>query len=120
MILTLYTENVFNAAHRLMDYQGQCAELHGHSWKVGLWVRGSEELLKPNGILWDFSNLKVLTDKLDHKYLNDVIDVNPTCENITIFLYKCCKEADPQLEFKVRVWENAVNKNSFCETGDFT
>ncbi|MEQ8237024.1 MAG: 6-carboxytetrahydropterin synthase, partial [Syntrophomonadaceae bacterium] len=24
----------FAAAHRLYGYQGQCANLHGHTWKV--------------------------------------------------------------------------------------
>ena len=78
-----------------------------------------ENKLKPNGILWDFSNLKAHTNELDHGFLNDILDSNPTCENITLYLYNKCKKADPDLEFKVKVWENAIDKNSFCETGDF-
>jgi len=40
MIITLYTEEFFNAAHLLENYNGKCSEIHGHTWKVSLWIKG--------------------------------------------------------------------------------
>lgn len=39
--------------------------------------------LDNNGMVCDFTHIKkMVQDKLDHKYLNDVVDFNPTAENI--------------------------------------
>lgn len=119
MILTLYTEGFFDSAHYLNNYEGKCAHLHGHTWKVCVWVKGSEEQKKADGILWDFNNLKKITQVFDHACLNEVMTENPTAENISLFIYRALKKDDPGLEFKVRLYENALSKNSFCETGDF-
>ncbi|MBN2442145.1 MAG: 6-carboxytetrahydropterin synthase QueD [Spirochaetales bacterium] len=119
MTITLYTESYFNAAHKLKSYQGKCANLHGHAWKVGVWVKGEEHQKKANGILWDFSNIKHITARLDHTLLNDVLDTNPTAENIALYIYTELKTQDPDLLFKVRVNENSIPKESYCETGDF-
>ena len=119
MIITLYTEDFFNAAHLLKDYNGKCSEIHGHSWKVSLWIRGEESQKDNIGILWDFNNLKKIIEQFDHKNLNNILPSNPTVENITIFLYKQLKNDYPKLLFKVRVYENITKKESFCEIGDF-
>jgi 6-pyruvoyltetrahydropterin/6-carboxytetrahydropterin synthase len=119
MKLTLYTEEYFSSAHVLEGYVGKCSQLHGHTWKVCVWVMGEEKDLDDIGILWDFTNLSKLTDELDHKYINDIVEVNPTAENITVFLYKRMKKDAPGLEFRVRVYESLVKKESYCEAGDF-
>jgi 6-pyruvoyltetrahydropterin/6-carboxytetrahydropterin synthase len=119
MLLTLYTEEFINAAHYLENYEGKCARLHGHTWKVCVWVRGDENLCDKAGLLWDFGNLRKITDSLDHNVLNEVLPVNPTVENISIHLYRKIRETAPLLQFKVRVYENIVSRQSYCETGDF-
>jgi 6-pyruvoyltetrahydropterin/6-carboxytetrahydropterin synthase len=119
MIITLYTEEFFNASHILENYEGKCARLHGHAWKVGVWVRGKEEEKNSNGILWDFHNLKKLIKTLDHTHLNDIIDCNPTVENLTLYIYNRLKKQSPRFSIKVRVYENALSKQSYCEIGDF-
>lgn len=119
MTLTLYTEACFNAAHKLDNYKGRCSRLHGHAWKVGVWVKGDENKIKANGILWDFTTIKKITGKLDHTLLNDVVDGNPTAETIAFFIYKQLKALDPALLFKVRLYEKTHPTESFCETGDF-
>jgi 6-pyruvoyltetrahydropterin/6-carboxytetrahydropterin synthase len=119
MILTIYTEGYFDAAHLLNDYDGKCSFLHGHTWKISVWVKGDESLKDKSGILWDFGNLKIILDELDHKNLNEVIDVNPTAENIALFVYKKLKKDYKDLQFKVRIYEKIVEKESYCETGDF-
>lgn len=119
MKLTLYTEDFFNAAHSLSDYVGKCASVHGHTWKVCLWIRGDESEIAPNGLLWDFGNIKKVKNELDHKNLNDILDFNPTVENLSLYLYKKLKKESPALEFTIRIYENALSKNSYCELGDF-
>jgi 6-pyruvoyltetrahydropterin/6-carboxytetrahydropterin synthase len=119
MTLTLYTEACFNAAHILKHYKGKCSRLHGHTWKISVWVKGDEEMIKPNGILWDFTTIKEIAGSLDHTLLNDVIDGDPTAESIAIFVYRKLKKDDPALLFKVRIYEKIHPTESFCETGDF-
>ena len=119
MTLTLYTEEFFSAAHLLEGYDGKCSELHGHSWKVSVWIRGEEEQKDEVGILWDFNNLKKIMEQLDHKNLNNILKVNPTVENLSKHIYLELKKSNKALEYKVKVYENVINKESFCEIGDF-
>ncbi|MCK4798383.1 MAG: 6-carboxytetrahydropterin synthase [Spirochaetes bacterium] len=119
MQLTLYTEEVISAAHFLKGYQGKCSQMHGHTWKICVWVKGDEKEKDVVGILWDFSNLKKVVYELDHKFLNDVIKQNPSVENISLFVYEMIKNDFPNLSFKVRIYESIIKKESYCETGDF-
>ena len=73
MKLTLYTESYFNAAHKLENYKGKCSRLHGHAYKVSVWVKGDEEKMKSNGILLDFTHIKKITEELDHTLLYYVV-----------------------------------------------
>jgi 6-pyruvoyltetrahydropterin/6-carboxytetrahydropterin synthase len=120
MNLTLYTEDFFDSAHFIRDYEGKCAHLHGHTWKVCVWVKGQEGDVAKNGILWDFGNLKQAAKKLDHVQLNDVLTVNPTSENLALHFYNELKKDRPELLFRVRLYENIASRQSWCETGDFT
>lgn len=119
MKLTLYTEDYFDAAHFIEEYDGKCANLHGHTWKICIWVRGDEQDIDARGILWDFGNLKKIVSEFDHKNLNEVLNVNPTAENIVLYAYKKLKKEYPGLDFKVRVYEKIIRKESYCEAGDF-
>ena len=69
-------------AHRLtLPYSSKCRDLHGHNWLVTVHCRS--EQLDENGMVCDFTAVKMLIhDRLDHKFLNDVVSVNPTAENI--------------------------------------
>jgi 6-pyruvoyltetrahydropterin/6-carboxytetrahydropterin synthase len=89
----------FSAAHSLRDYEGECARVHGHNWRVRVTVRADEP--GANGIAIDFRDLKRLTNevvaRLDHTCINEVapFDVrNPTSENIARWL---CEELRPKL-----------------------
>jgi 6-pyruvoyltetrahydropterin/6-carboxytetrahydropterin synthase len=83
----LSIETHFSAAHHLRGYDGKCADLHGHNWKVEVYVAGKK--LNSMGMLVDFHVLKeMLKDilgRLDHVDLNQVAPfgkMNPTSENI--------------------------------------
>ena len=69
-------------AHRLnLNYESKCANLHGHNWIVTVWCKS--QTLDANGMVIDFTHIKrEVQDKLDHKFLNDVVPFNPTAENL--------------------------------------
>ncbi|HAV42527.1 TPA: 6-carboxytetrahydropterin synthase QueD [bacterium] len=108
----LMVEESFSAAHQLKGYEGECAELHGHNFKVQVFVK--TEKLNELGLVIDFrclrTKLKKILDKLDHKYLNELPifkDQNPTSENLACFIYERLLQ---QLEgvplAQVKVWES--------------
>jgi len=104
----------FDAAHCLKEYQGKCANIHGHTWQVEAKIRGND--LDKTGMLVDFSliknELKSITDRLDHVLINDLAcfrDTNPTAENISRYIYsemvKLLKNYHVLLH-AVTVWES--------------
>jgi 6-pyruvoyltetrahydropterin/6-carboxytetrahydropterin synthase len=120
MLLTLHTETTIDSAHCLNGYEGKCKQVHGHTWLIEIWIRGRYEDRDEVGILWDFGNIKRISDTLDHKMINDVIGMNPTAENLSWWIYGYCHDSTKkELSFKVRVYETAVKKETWCEIGDF-
>lgn len=110
--LRLRTESEFDSAHYLVGYNGPCSRMHGHRWRVIVWVEGKEIDLDSIGMLWDFTNLKEITNKLDHQELNKIFGFNPTAENISIYILKGLSNRNPHLKFKVKVYESP---RSSCE-----
>lgn len=121
--LLLHTEFTIDSSHHLCDYNGKCSNLHGHTWFVEVWIKGSPECRDKTGILFDFGAVKELKEMLDHKKLNDIPPfdtVNPTAENISMFIYDWLRDvASLKLQFKVRLYETKVGKETYCEYGDF-
>ena len=82
----------FAAAHCLINYQGDCENLHGHNWKVEVTVTAIN--LDTAGLGIDFKQLKRETNELlntlDHKYLNELEPfrkISPSSENLSRFIY---------------------------------
>lgn len=79
-----YVKKIFeiSAAHQLdLSYQSKCTNIHGHNWLITVECKAKE--LDSNGMVTDFSHIKkIVMDKLDHAILNEVLDFNPTAENI--------------------------------------
>jgi 6-pyruvoyltetrahydropterin/6-carboxytetrahydropterin synthase len=110
----------FAAAHRLREFNGECENLHGHNWKIEVYVTG--ETLGKDGLLCDFRLIKdetkrILT-KLDHKFLNDLDPFrirNPSSENIAFHIFKSLSQELNNDHFrvsKVTAWES----DSACAT----
>lgn len=120
----LTTQLDFAAAHRLIGYEGDCAKLHGHNWKIEVSVIGHS--LNDIGMVIDFKQVKqhakAVVAELDHTYLNDhphFQRTNPTAENIAHYLYNELAKRLDQDQFKmhqIRVWENDRNYVTYSET----
>ena len=89
----------FEAAHKIIGYEGKCRRLHGHNWSVEAVIYGRE--LDGLGMLVDFKVLKgALNDvleELDHQYLNELesfISMNPTAENLARYIFERLSESE--------------------------
>jgi len=113
------TEAHFSSAHRLLNYEGQCENLHGHNWKVEVYAQGDK--LDKSNILIDFKFLKKVLkevlDTLDHKFLNELEqfnDLSPSSEMIAKYIFVEIKKHLPQIT-KVCVWETPTSRASYWE-----
>ena len=113
----------FAAAHCLINYQGDCENLHGHNWKVEVTVTAKD--LDTAGLGIDFKLLKreanELLKTLDHKYLNDLEpfrEMSPSSENLARFIYRKLSEKLNTDNIKVdmiTVWESDFACASYYE-----
>src|ERR1700679_636428 len=61
----------FEASHILPRHPGKCSRLHGHSWKLTVYIIGPINI--ETGFVMDYADLKArvqpLIDRLDHRHL---------------------------------------------------
>lgn len=126
---TLRVTTEFAAAHVLRGYEGACANIHGHNWKVE--VRARASLLDDRGMAVDFRELTSITEEvtagLDHQLLNDVppfTEVNPTAENVAAFVFRgvariLADRAHAHVNLcSVTIHENDRLSVEYCEPAD--
>jgi 6-pyruvoyltetrahydropterin/6-carboxytetrahydropterin synthase len=77
MNVAIYKEVWFDASHRLLHYKGKCASLHGHRWKVEVWIAGEPDAT--TGILIDYNTIKEIIEKFDHQILLNAADPMVAC-----------------------------------------
>ena len=77
----------FAAAHQLTMVGSKCENMHGHNWKIEVYVIGQK--LDDGGVVMDFGEIKKhvaeIMSMLDHKYLNELEffqQSQPSSENI--------------------------------------
>ena len=111
--MEIYKEITFEAAHRLPNVPvgHKCARLHGHSFKVIVYVAGP--VGNDSGWITDFSDIKKsfdpIREQLDHYYLNDIEGLeNPTSENIAIWIWQRLKARLPELS-RVEIKETCTS-----------
>lgn len=104
----------FSAAHRLVGYEGLCANPHGHNWEVEIFVRGSK--LNDLGMLIDYGDIKAairhVMKEIDHVDLNLVpafVRANPTSENLARYVHA-------QLSERINSEQARVCRVTICET----
>ena len=110
----------FAAAHQLNLAGRKCENLHGHNWKVEVFVKG--ETLDHAGVLYDFGLLKksvnAVMDELDHKFLNELDELfpqgSPSSERIAVYI---AQRLAPQLPPGITVSRiNAWESDDSCAT----
>lgn len=114
MTFTIARQFSFAAGHHLdgLPAGHKCARVHGHNYTVEVRLTANE--LDGAGLVADFAKLGPLKDyldaELDHRDLNEVLPVQPSCENIARFLYGWCQDNLDQgrLVAAVRVSESAL------------
>lgn len=110
----------FEMAHAILDYQGVCKNIHGHSYELHVTVSGvgpGNEYIPAPGFVLDFKELKqiagsAIVQQFDHKLVlsrnyvakNPEIrsqdnlvtwEVEPTAENMLIYIQKTLREKLP-------------------------
>jgi len=128
MKVGIYKEVQIDTSHRLLHYKGKCANLHGHRWKVEVWMEGEPD--PATQILIDYTLIKQVIGKYDHQIIlnqddpmvscirkfNPVITTpgDPTSELIASIiredLYAVCREQGIKATVpKIRVWESPTS-----------
>lgn len=99
----------FEAAHYLPNYDGPCKNLHGHSFKLLVEVKG--HINPETGMVIDFKELKKIVDEsiismLDHSDLNQLLS-NPTAEYMVYYIWTVIRPTLPRgvTLSKVRLYE---------------
>ena len=115
VIMTVGREFVFHAAHRLTGYKGKCENLHGHSYRLKVCVRGP---VKDDGLVMDFADIdrvvrEKVIDVLDHSYVNDIVEGAASLEKLAEWIWDALKGALP-LE---RLEMNETDANSLMYEG---
>ncbi len=141
-MIRLTKEFSFEMAHTLAGYDGPCREIHGHSYRLFVTVRGVPEQDPTNpkyGMVMDFGDLKrivnrLIVDRYDHAFVMRETEQNraaleamhgafhkiivtpyqPTCENmVEDFARVIAAELPSGVElFSVKLHETAT---SFAE-----
>jgi 6-pyruvoyltetrahydropterin/6-carboxytetrahydropterin synthase len=105
----LSVEGYFSAAHQVKGYPGDCAGLHGHTYKIQVMVRVKK--LDRLGMAVDFRSIKSELDrvigKLDHTNLNKIAFFsknNATAEYVAKYIFEQMRKKTPIIT-SVTVWE---------------
>jgi 6-pyruvoyltetrahydropterin/6-carboxytetrahydropterin synthase len=100
-----------SGSHTLkLDYSSKCTNMHGHNWKITIECESPD--LNRHGMLVDFTEIKTqIKGNLDHKHLNDVLDFNPTAENLARWI---CEQIE--YCYKVTVKESEGNEAAYVRS----
>lgn len=92
-------------AHNLkLNYPSKCTNMHGHNWIITVTCQSEE--LDENGMVMDFKHIKdIVSDKLDHQYINEIVDFNPTAENMAKWI---CDQIPTCIKVEVQESEGNV------------
>jgi len=108
------TTRHLSAAHQLRLQDGALEPLHGHNWKVCVAVQSG--VLDAAGMVMDFHLLEQLVDdviKVMHNtHLNELAafaQVNPTAENVALYIGRSLRLPATVKLGHVEVWETAEN-----------
>ena len=118
MPYTVTVRGEFCAAMQLPNIDGPCAQLHGHTYQIGLTVSATQ--LDDNGVVCDYFALKQALDgylaTLDYEHLNTLpvfAGQAPSAERLAQLIFQ---------HFKAKVWPQpltiasvTIQERGFCE-----
>ncbi len=137
MIFRIFKEVQFDASHRLLHYRGKCNRLHGHRWKVEVWMEG--QVSEETGIVVDFNTIKDIICRFDHQVIlngedpmagairafHPVITTQgePSSENLSSLIAgmirdECTRQGLDARVVRVRVWESPACYAEVTYEGD--
>ena len=90
----IYKEVFFEATHRLIHYRGKCFRLHGHQWRVQVWIEGTTD--ERTGIVLDYNCIKGVVGQFDHQVILNAED--PMVASIEAFHPVITTPGDPTSE----------------------
>ncbi|SET29402.1 6-carboxytetrahydropterin synthase QueD [Paenibacillus sp. NFR01] len=123
----------FDAAHQLIGHKGKCSNLHGHTYKLEVVLKGvpvTEPGHSDEGFVIDFGDIKALVrqslvDRLDHAFLAKgdepvletlqssgskvaLLSFRTTVENMAAYIAYKLKQAALPL-YSVKLWETPTS-----------
>ena len=133
----------FEMAHALWNYDGACRNIHGHSYKLFVTVRGvpvQDNRNAKNGMVMDFGDLKkivhenivqrydhcvVVSKEAPHDFLNQVEQMfdkyeltsfQPTSENLLLYFVEVLEKKLPDdIELvKLQLYETESSYAEWC------
>lgn len=104
-----------DAAHCLPSHSGKCRNLHGHRWKIVVEI--TTHKLNEQSMVMDFGDISKLARRLDHAYLNELFEFEPTAENIAFWFADNVKmSVDQECQVAATVEETPGSKVT-CKIG---
>jgi 6-pyruvoyltetrahydropterin/6-carboxytetrahydropterin synthase len=126
----------FDSAHQLIGHKGKCANLHGHTYKLEVVLKGplhGPEDISDEGFVIDFGDVKdivkhTIVDQLDHSFIAagnesilhslkesdskiSILGFRTTAENLSMYIAHQLREAGLPV-YSVKLWETP---NSWAE-----
>ena len=120
-VIRITKEFRYEGAHALLNYDGKCRNVHGHSYILYVTVKGTpidDNSNCKNGMILDFSDFKrivndTIIEEFDHALVLRseapmaqelgsayekviLVDFQPTCENLIAYFAEVIKEHLPE------------------------
>jgi len=105
MTALVYKEVFFEATHRLLHYKGKCSRLHGHQWRVEVWIKGT--INDTTGIVVDFNCIKNIINRFDHQVI--LSEEDPLAECIRKYQDVVTTPSDPTSEHLAEIIADQIN-----------
>ncbi|MDD1730294.1 MAG: 6-carboxytetrahydropterin synthase [Methanospirillum sp.] len=112
MQIRLYKEVSFDASHRLLHYRGKCHNLHGHRWKVEIWIIGKTD--DQTNILVDYNEIKQAVYRYDHQIILNQDD--PMVPRIEEFHPVITTPGDPTSELLAELIRDSI-ESAYAPSG---
>jgi len=111
-IISVTKSYSFEAAHQLPNHDGQCSQIHGHSYQLEVTIVGmpkDPDGSSDEGMVIDFKDLGTIVareviEHFDHQFLNDIVDYITTVENLALDIFERLTFAGLDI-LQVRLWE---------------